>query len=133
MKMPRSRAKTAYGLLMDVKRIILEEPRRLHMGLVCIQDADTMAVNGLARPECGTVGCIAGWVNVLSESRNVLSVWDAAVTLGINYGDTGDELFCPDFMNEQPQTKAHARKTAKHIDRFVAKHKKHLMATRITK
>lgn len=59
-ELPKSKAKTAWGLLSDVIRAIRAEPKRI--------DMDTF---GQRRPEsnggpsCGTVGCFAGWVAVL--------------------------------------------------------------------
>lgn len=58
---PTSKAKTAWGLLQDVKRAILKEPKRANMQ--CYVDTQLPKDGG---PACGTVGCFAGWVTLLS-------------------------------------------------------------------
>jgi hypothetical protein len=45
-----------------VKQLILEEPKRLDMDRSVV----TAHTNN---PPCGTAGCIAGWVNVLTRSK----------------------------------------------------------------
>lgn len=61
---PLSRAKNVLGLLRDVQRAILDEPKRGDMGLYC---ANRGPEHG--GPQCGTVGCFAGWVCILRDSR----------------------------------------------------------------
>ena len=70
---PKSKAKTAYGLLADVYKAIEEEPRRFYMEYVCpvyrgkeIVDTE---LHGKKLPECCTVGCYAGWVQYLKGSN----------------------------------------------------------------
>jgi hypothetical protein len=56
------RPKTAYGLLIRVKELILEEPKRLNMDVW--SSAVSPSENG---PACGTVGCISGWAQMLAR------------------------------------------------------------------
>lgn len=58
---PRSKAKTAWGLVMDAKRAIAEEPKRANMCLFV--DKRKPERGG---PACGTVGCFAGWITLLA-------------------------------------------------------------------
>ena len=80
--LPVSNAKTAYGLLNDVKAVILEEPKRVYMGDWAIegksdveyfcsthmQTREGRTVNG---PACNTIGCISGWVTFLKPEKRV--------------------------------------------------------------
>jgi hypothetical protein len=50
-------------LLREVKRHILEEPRRLNM------NSYGYLVDGPDAPACKTVGCIAGWSGLLSQGH----------------------------------------------------------------
>lgn len=138
---PLSTAKTAWGLLQDVKRAILNEPKRARMtcyvrtGVTPMYDADA--------PACGTVGCFAGWISLLADanprSRYVQNNADdiAMNLLGRNlnyelrrarptlYGDNNSTFHV--FNAGQgdgcgttiPQTKAHARAVVRRISRFM--------------
>lgn len=75
-KLPYSDAKTAYGLLTDVIRAILEEPKRIWMEnwLLDGDSAQTFcAARGKKAPACGTIGCISGWITTLKPARKVWS------------------------------------------------------------
>lgn len=83
---PRSTAKTAWGLLQDVKRAMREEPRRVDMDTwLRRMDPRNLCYECYEAPACGTVGCFAGWVvllaggsprtrpfNVESKARSIL-------------------------------------------------------------
>lgn len=60
--LPRSKAKTAWGLMVDVKKAILADPKRADMR---VYENPLAPQNG--GPACGTVGCIAGWVAILGK------------------------------------------------------------------
>lgn len=62
--LPRSRAKTAYGLVSDVIRAVLDEPKRADMGTFI--GSLPPEIGG---PACGTVGCFAGWVAILGRRQ----------------------------------------------------------------
>jgi len=81
-KIPRSRAKTAYGLVSDVIRAIKEEPKRVDMNVLSMTKSPD---NG--GPACGTVGCFAGWVSLLHGRmpRRIRENW-ATYTIGHGYG-----------------------------------------------
>lgn len=61
--LPRSKAKTAWGLLQETKRVMRQEPKRVDMG--CFVGRVNPTEN-LSAPACGTVGCFAGWVGLLA-------------------------------------------------------------------
>lgn len=66
-KIPKSRAKTAYGLLSEIVALIRDEPRRLDMSMPL--DTNAKDAYELA-PSCGTVGCVAGWAVMLRGNPN---------------------------------------------------------------
>lgn len=60
--LPRSNATNGWDLCEDVCQAILEEPKRVDMNDT-LWFVDPRNANA---PACGTVGCFAGWVNVLA-------------------------------------------------------------------
>jgi hypothetical protein len=77
---PRSKAKTAYGLVSDVIRAIEEEPRRVDMATLRQKVSPQMG-----GPACGTVGCFAGWVSILA-GKMPPKVKTGEIELGVGYG-----------------------------------------------
>jgi hypothetical protein len=141
--LPKSRAKTAYGLLSEIRRIILQDPRRY--------DQETTLRRIEARslwyyddaPPCGTVGCVAGWTVALKPKDAVQAVdppgWSpvlrqAKAILGLTTGEAY-VLFSGDAAGVRDPSAAgrrrHARAGAAHIARFQKAHAKHLKATRV--
>lgn len=133
---PLSRAKTAYGLVQEVKRAIIAEPKRAYMGTFAERVSPE---NG--GPACGTVGCFAGWVCLL---RGQYQPMDASIPasqiLGGNrlYGGKIDFSFVPfggsdpvchvfnsgggdGCATTAPGTRAHARAVVARINRFLKK------------
>jgi hypothetical protein len=51
-------------LLRQVQAVILAEPKRVDMSIWQVRD---VPVHNL--PECGTVGCIAGWADILNRTN----------------------------------------------------------------
>lgn len=83
---PHSKASNSYELLEDVIKAILDEPRRIfmnHWNVVQVGDLNSMLgaldsssgagwIDKITRfPSCGTIGCISGWMNILSANRLV--------------------------------------------------------------
>ena len=72
--LPTTSAATAYDLMTDIQKAILEEPARLNMGLwiAAFRRLDPLDSYHLidsehaAEPACGTVACYAGWGGVLT-------------------------------------------------------------------
>lgn len=64
--MPVSKAKTAYGLLSEIRKLIIEEPKRYDQN----SWSTSVFVNPDALPACGTVCCVAGWVKTLKDTAN---------------------------------------------------------------
>ena len=129
--LPKSKAKNAYDLLKDVRKVILEEPLRY--------DQTRSLVNKLYSPlqvrfpTCNTIGCRAGWVVVLKRSRpfTIFNCWaEARDILGLTY-DQADNLFTMFAVPHEPQTKAHAQAGAKGITAFIRKYKKQLQAKKV--
>lgn len=127
-----SNATTAWGLLKDVRKEILQEPKRADMSVF----VNTVYPRH-GGPECGTVGCLAGWIVLKSgvrSRRSLLSlnfagtVQDLAEDLlgEVNYwtvgkfnhvfnGGEGDDCEWTD-----PGTDEHARAVVERLDRFMA-------------
>lgn len=131
--LPKSKATTAYELLSEVRRLILEEPKRYNQ-----EHVFTDPVNRNA-PQCGTIACVAGWVAVLKgldRNRDIMS--QAANVLGID--DTeADELFSGAAIDEiagcntAPMigTPEYASYGAQHIAKFQKKYAAQLKAKRV--
>lgn len=128
-KVPRSKARTAYGLLSDVCAVVTEEPKRLAMGLwLARADEDSSGPPLLGFPACGTVGCIGGWVEVLSPKNPACA--ETILGLDLNQSDT---LFYDNDLCSAPgqQTASHARKVVSHIRKFQKKYRAQLLAKKI--
>lgn len=138
--LPKSKAKTAYGLLSEIRKLILAEPTRYdqHNWIVC--DNVPRLSNGKnsfpydEMPHCGTVGCVAGWVRALKAPTSRASFHAtgrlAAKILGLDHGQ-GMDLFEPYAAVGNPQSVHHARSGAAHIERFQKKHATQLKATKV--
>ena len=147
--LPRSCAKTALGLLGDVKRAILADPKRLDMGVYTA--CRSVEVYPKSAPACGTVGCFAGWVSLLSGGGFVGDDDHARTLLGhdLNY----QTVRLPDYLNGletssytryvfnggsgdgisdlRSGTPAYARAVVRRIDRFIRFNYKALCARRM--
>lgn len=138
---PRSKAKTAWGLLADIRRVVLAEPKRYNQGTwgETQLSPDQPIFGEMPAPACGTRACVAGWVRVLTRGsvparqiglRFNYTSEKAAEILGLNY-DQRAELFAGGAVPGNPGTANHARKGAAHIRRFMRKYEKQLRAHRI--
>lgn len=148
LSMPVSKAKTAYGLLSEIRKLVTQEPKRY--------DQENTLTRGLAAkeiyeaemlPSCGTVGCVAGWVIALrSPNRSQGDVLDAATAiLGLRgiYDDWGSQAFelfrataagdrqGADGVCTVGSIAAHAKRGAEHIARFQNKYAKQLKAKKL--
>ncbi len=136
---PLSRAKTAWGLLQDVKRRMLEEPKRVEM--------DNWVEKRHPEdggPACGTVGCFAGWVCLLKGKPRGKSP-TAMRILGANCDyvmpSTIDSYWGSDSVFTDSQsggdikgkqgTMTYARSVVKRIDGFMKRNKAKLKAKRV--
>lgn len=128
--LPKSRAKTAYGLLSEVRKLILAEPQRYTQERYIAREGGEHGADCIAgecypkgAPACGTVGCVAGWVATLKHGAAFAyssTPRIAASVLGLDY-EQADELFSGGALRHvdaQPQTKKYARAGAKHIAAF---------------
>lgn len=139
MKHPQSKAKTAYGLLSEIRRLILAEPKRY-------DQTDTLFMNGRdsrlackmdpnrGYPKCGTVGCVAGWVVALKTNPSTVAtggvLGTAARILQIDK-ILADQLFGGSMVAGKPQTTQHALGGARHIAAFQKAHAAQLKAKRV--
>ncbi len=131
-KITVSKAKTAYGLLSEIAALAIAEPKRIDMArwLVKQVDVDNNLVEApmLGFPECGTVGCVGGWVDTLKGRSSGHAGYVLGLTSQQDY-----QLFYPEdpqlYVNGQ--TPAHARRIAAHIRKFQRKYKAQLLAKKV--
>lgn len=122
---PKSKAKTAYGLLSEISALILAEPKRYNQDTWRYSQSPSDG-----GPACGTVGCIAGWVATL-KPKKYMGVWsNADEVLGLNDQQSG-ELFIAADVKGNFQTARHARSGAAHIRRFQKQYASQLRRTRV--
>ncbi len=137
--MPKSKAKTAYGLLSEVRRIILEEPQRYNQSLYLVYGQEALSrafwVPPDQRPSCGTVGCVAGWVVALKGDTTLTCysvLHEAGRILGLS-----DKQAAPLFAYTSVPTRRevggvkHAEYGEKHIAKFQKRHAAQLKAKRV--
>lgn len=118
---PKSKAKTAYGLVSDVIRAMVEEPKRVNMG---VWVSHRLPEHG--GPACGTIGCFAGWVSLLKDATDIPQrAEDRAIELlgdQINYhtAPDGDYVFgdMGRDIKGNPGTSKYALSVVKRIRRF---------------
>jgi len=131
--LPVSKAKTAYGILSEVVKLVLEEPKRMRMAMWGGNDGNVDCLNLPIneRPSCGTVGCIGGWIEHQARQQGV--EMDAADLLKMDPdGEPISALFYGRLCSDPRQgTPAHARKVVRLIRSFQRKHRTHLLKTRI--
>lgn len=137
---PVSKAKTAFGLLSEVAKVALAEPKRIYMGLwggqkgnfsrltsdVTSSGYENIGLHIDKRPACDTVGCIGGWTEALKPGK--------AASLRLGLSPTQAEcLFYPYRLCEEPNqgTLAHAKKVVAHIKRFQKKYSSQLKRTKV--
>lgn len=131
---PLSRARTALGLMQAVKRAILSEPKQANI-TVYVKHRDRCD----GGPDCGTVGCVAGWIGLLSGMGRIIGPLPVVKLLGrqlsywlpterthpdsiIREDDTFDVFNSGrgDACNTTvPGTKAHAKAVVHRIDGFI--------------
>lgn len=142
-KLPTSRAKTAYGILSEVRRLILKQPLRYTQQRYIARlgsnghDVDPIGPTHtvVVAPPCGTVGCVAGWIATLARGNNFKysdTPKIAEEVLGMSYVET-EELFSGRAVSGTPQTLDHAERGAKHIAAFQKKYSTKLRAKLLVK
>lgn len=131
---PKSKAKTAYGLLSEVCDVIRNEPLRYNQTWWLSKRRDRIQVLPPAGyPSCGTVGCVAGWAVTL-KGKTVRD-WDIESTarklLGLDEAQATDLFSSDAIKSTDPQTLAHANAGIAHIRSFQKEYAKQLKATRV--
>jgi hypothetical protein len=154
-RIARTKAKTAWDLLNEVCRIIEAEPQRYNQGQwVRLVEKDNKS--GYTYPECGTIGCVAGWVDILTEGRkqaradsssfigdNLFVAAKAAKTLGITH-QQADDLFDGEALQTTARvfgfegrtlpdkgTQEYAALGVAHIYRFMHRNERRLRSKRV--
>lgn len=151
---PRSTATNLYDLLNDVCRVVTDEPKRVYMpdvvrafrnkkdAQVRIHSDHSLTTVIKDGPACGTVGCIAGWMKVLTRTddkemsgvslRQSLTLINMTRLFGSPFGSglgsAADSLFTQDFPDDLTYgTRAYARHVVRNIRAFQKKHKAELL------
>jgi hypothetical protein len=129
-RIPRSKAKNAYELLSEISELIMDEPKRYDQH--CWLDTE----GGHAKqPDCGTVGCIAGWIVILRAKRlpsSMSGIQERATRiLGLKDDQTWDLFHGNACGYTKEQTQAHARRGAQHIKDFQTAYKEQLLRKRV--
>lgn len=132
----RSNAKTAYGLMTDIRAYILEEPKRVYMGDWIIRGKKAIELKfETEAPVCGTVGCIAGNAMVL-RGRLMTSRVGAEAARLISGGDKLIEeklwdLFLGAKVNAEYGSSKYARIVAARITRLQRRFKTKLQRVKL--
>lgn len=117
-------------LLNRVKAHILEEPKRLFMPGFLARKGDDEDVDRY--PACGTIGCYAGWICVLSGEHDLFGkeLADKAASLAHINLDQADRLFFSHVVGWSEQDNAKlwsgdgtpetAALAARRLDEFIA-------------
>lgn len=141
--MPVSKAKTAYGLLSEIRKLILEEPKRYDQGTWGRVGEHAAYYYGKEHvPACGTVGCVAGWVSALKGGpvgAHPGGPYPDDYAAKVLFGYEGDALFCDlaaelfdgHAAGQRDSVEAHAKRGAKHIAKFQKKYAKQLRSKRV--
>lgn len=81
-------------LLRKVQKLILAEPRRVNMNR-WVDTADNVFAQTYYYPDCGTVGCIRGWLGVVSKVQGRLTkqaIWKAGRVVENESYDYGADM-----------------------------------------
>lgn len=121
-KMPtRVKSKNPVVILKAVIKAIQEEPKRYDQSIVYVRHNSGSDRQPDYFPSCGTVACVAGWVNILTGVRNKYDVYRAGEKLGLEDTVEMNKLFgigrVPWRKDMTPE--AHAKAGVAHIRRFV--------------
>lgn len=144
---PKTRAKTAWGLMKAVNRVLLSEPQRLYMGnwISSFQNREQSYQEESLAPRCGSVGCYAGWVAMLHFGREVFGVQSNVLALLVGDNSPGTYQLrmqlTEAFLNTtvlDPQgnllrrgTKPYARAIVARFERIMEEHKTFLKARHV--
>lgn len=135
-----TRPTTAYALLSKICALITDEPRRYNQDKWILRREDCSTKSVFVRgqtvrfPRCGTVACVAGWVESLTGNS------DASRVLGIDASASAD-LFRYDalavltgqYLDELPAfgSPEYAALGVRHIRAFQREHEASLKARKV--
>jgi hypothetical protein len=146
VKIERTKATNAYDLLAEIADMAAVHPERINMSSWDARCGGP--TSDVQKSDCGTVGCVAGWTCVLTETQidfsrggaetqiragagNVLGLtWEQERELFLSLNGS-DSLFNPNWVRTRPQTQAHGCEVRKHILAFMAKYEAQLKARAI--
>jgi hypothetical protein len=134
----KSTAKTAFGLLSEIRQLILEEPKRYDQQSWRTPQDEILPGE---MPACGAVGCVFGWVDLLKSSRPItmkqLDLSDSLFAkrgmriLGLSRTQAAELYHGGAAGGRRSDLKGHARRGAAHIARFQKKYASQLKAKRV--
>lgn len=118
-------------LLRRIKKHILEEPKRLEMGVFCEhgEPGEYLISDGIETEfaKCGTAACIAGWASILSGNDQEHPETFATRVLELKFGqaarlfyvDKWPKKFATPYENAKNKTQQ-AKVASARIDHFIA-------------
>jgi len=136
---PRSTATNAYDLMADVVKVIRDEPKRMDMST--FTRLKMKFVPKARRPACGTIGCVAGWMVMLTMSdehlweirdAGLMSEWRAQQLLPSSVRGAASRLFYSMVHAGDDGTPAYAEEVITLIEAFMRDHEAALRAHVLT-
>ena len=133
---------SAYDLLDEVARLADEEPRRINIKHWRLTRSAVHATGGVPDrlqvewPDCGTIGCIAGWCSVLLGIEDAVALYDydpVPRALKLDLGQTRDLFMPPDliYRGKPAGTREHADEVIDHIRKFQRDNEAQLRGTTV--
>ena len=121
---------TSWEVLERLKALAKDDPRRIDMRafLYTLGECSPKAFDW---PECGTVGCLSGWVSILlrHKEHDHRSVEEA---LGLTFSTGSHELFYPSWYHSATQYNTRTiQQVLDHITQFQAKYEQQLRSHRV--
>ena len=122
---------TSWEVLERLKALAKDDPRRINMRAFLYTRDDALPPDAFKWPECGTVGCLSGWVSILlrHKEHDLPSVEEA---LGLTFSTGSHELFYPSWYHSATQYNTRTiQQVLDHITQFQAKYEQQLRSHRI--
>ncbi len=130
----RSTATTAYALLDDLVTLVERDPLRMYLADWIVTDpSEQLTIATCFRvPACGTLGCIAGWICLLTNTRTHSAMAGIAARDILGKPTVVDLFSAPVVLPQQSSsqygTPAYARLVIDRIRSFQREHEAHLRA-----
>lgn len=132
MKTRRSNATNSYDLMTDIAAYILEDPKRVYMGDWLMEGDEIRERLNDEGPVCGTVGCIAGNAEVLTDGKASWAVCEDVLSGGDRQLRSAFlKLFYETDVDAPYGSEKYARIVVRRIEKFQRAHTDALLAVQI--